>query len=71
MTKKKIKSFSIIENKNSRHITYGKRHKSLIKKAMELSMLCAQDVYISIFDKVKGKLVIYSSTEDYTPTDVW
>tara|TARA_B110000285_G_C14891575_1_gene498811 strand:+ start:103 stop:546 length:444 start_codon:yes stop_codon:yes gene_type:complete len=70
MGKKKIRNFSIIENRNSRNITYGKRHKGLIKKAMELSMLCGQEVFVSIYDKTKGKLVVYSSSEEVTIKEV-
>ena len=64
MGKKKIESFQLITNKNARNITYGKRYKGLIKKAMELSMLCDQQIYLSIYDKTKDKLVMYSSKED-------
>ena len=63
MGKKKIENFELITNKNARNITYGKRYKGLIKKAMELSMLCDQQIYLSIYDETKKKLVIYSSTE--------
>jgi len=68
--KKKIASFSKIVNNNSRNITYGKRHKGLLKKAMELSMLCDQKIFISIYDERKGKLVQFSSNEEYTLKDV-
>ena len=64
MGKKKIETFQLISNKNARNITYGKRYKGLIKKAMELSMLCDQQIYLSIYDETKQKLVIYSSTEN-------
>ena len=37
---KKIASLSKIQDTNKRNVTYVKRHKGLIKKAMELSMLC-------------------------------
>ena len=40
MGKKKIEKFEVIENNNARNITYRKRYKVLIKKAMELSILC-------------------------------
>lgn len=62
MGKRKIHSFVKIEDTNNRNVTYCKRKKGLIKKAMELSMLCSQDVYLSIFDQERQKLVVYASS---------
>ena len=70
MGKKKIEVFAKIADKNSRNITYNKRKKGLVKKAMELSILCEQDVYLAIFDKTKNKLVLYTSKEDFEPTNI-
>lgn len=51
MGKRKIHSFVKIEDDNSRNVTYCKRKKGLVKKAMELSLLCKQEIYLSIFDQ--------------------
>ena len=65
MGKKKIEVFEKIADKNSRQVTYNKRKKGLVKKAMELSILCEQEVYLMIVDKSKSKLVVYTSTQDF------
>ena len=69
MGKKKIDKFNLIENKGFRNVTYCKRKRGLIKKAMELSMLCDQCISIVIYDKVKEKMVIYNSSDDFTVCD--
>ena len=65
MGKRKINSFETIKDENSRNVTYCKRKKGLIKKAMELSLLCNQFIYLSIFDQNRQKLVVFNSAEDY------
>lgn len=65
MGKRKIHSFVKIQDENSRNVTYCKRKKGLVKKAMELSLLCNQQIYLSIFDQERQKLVIYNSNEYY------
>ena len=71
MGKRKIHNFKIIDNVNGRNVTYCKRKKGLIKKAMQLSFLCGQDIYLSIFDQEKQKLVVYQSSDKYDAKTVW
>ena len=71
MGKRKIHNFKIIDDANGRNVTYCKRKKGLIKKAMQLSMLCGQEVYLSIFDEDKQKLVVYQSSDKYDAKTVW
>lgn len=66
MGKKKLESISKIQDKNSRNVTYCKRKRGLIKKAIELSMLCEQHIYLAIFDKEKQRFIQYNSSDDFT-----
>lgn len=65
MGKRKLESYDLIKDKNSRNVTYCKRKRGLIKKAMELSTLCAQHIYLIIFDKEKQRLIEYRSHKDF------
>ena len=42
-----------------------KRKQGLIKKAMELSIRCEQDVFITIFDHKTQQMLMYKSTPDF------
>lgn len=57
MGKKKLETITKIADKNSRNVTYCKRKRGLIKKAIELSKLCEQNIYLAIFDKEKQRFI--------------
>jgi len=40
MDRKKIKEMKLIEDPSCRNVTYCKRKKGIIKKAIELSVIC-------------------------------
>lgn len=65
MGKKKIEHIGLIRDRVSRNVTFCKRKKGLIKKAMELSLLCGQQMAMYFFDSDKSKLVIYNSSSDF------
>ena len=65
MGKKKLESISRIHDKNSRNVTYSKRKRGLIKKAIELTLLCEQYVFLIIFDKEKQRMIEYNSSNDF------
>ena len=59
MGRKKIKIERIVASKN-RQVTFNKRKVGLMKKAMELSILC--DCVIGVIIMCDGKLYTYSSS---------
>ena len=67
MAKTKVELKGLIENLNSRRITYSKRKRALVKKAIELSVMCDTNISITILDKTRQKLVHYSSSFDFNP----
>lgn len=59
MGKKKI-TIEKIKQDRIRQITLCKRKKGLLKKTMELSMLCDVRIFLMMFDRTNGtKLVHY------------
>lgn len=67
MGKKKIDRLKLIENKMQRNVAFCKRKRGFLKKAIELSLLCAQNIMIIIHDPEKNKVVHYSSTDAFNP----
>ena len=51
MAKKRIQKIQKIEDNKIRKITYCKRKKGLLKKSMELALLCDLKVFMYIFDE--------------------
>ncbi len=65
MGKKKITDLKLIQDDAKRNNTYSKRKKGLIKKAMELSILCSQKIFLAMYDENRQKLVLYKSTSEF------
>ena len=70
MFRKKTKKMELIMNTNIRNTTYSTRKRGLLKKAMEISMLCAQNIFMVMFDPTKNKIVIYRSSNDLDSTKI-
>lgn len=50
---KKRQNYDAINDKEKRNITFCKRKKGVVKKAIQLSKLCELDIFIVIFDRQK------------------
>jgi hypothetical protein len=65
MGRNKIK-IERIKSERNRNVTYIKRKKGLIKKAMELSLLCDANIFLCIIPKGTTQKSIFCSTESIT-----
>lgn len=61
MGKKKIDKIRLIGNEGVRKVTFCKRKKGLIKKAIELSLLCDLKMFLFIHDHNEERVVHFAS----------
>ena len=61
MGRRRLENIELLENINDRRVTYCKRKKGLLKKAIELSLLCDVSMFVFIYDKKKKRCVHYAS----------
>ena len=64
MGKKRIESFEKIKDDNQRKVTYCKRKKGLLKKTIELSLLCDLKCFTFIYDHTHSRVIHYASHPD-------
>ena len=65
MGKKRIEKFERITNPTQRKVCLCKRKKGLLKKAIELSVLCDLEIFMLVYDKNNSRVTHYASNEDF------
>lgn len=60
----------LISNSRRRSLVKNKRKKGLLKKAMELAILCDLRIYIAVFDKRFNTLLEYLSDDQFSHAEV-
>ena len=64
MGKKRIEKIMKIENAQQRKVCLCKRKKGLLKKAIELSLLCDLDVFTFVYDRDQNRVTHFASNEN-------
>ena len=65
MGKRKIDKSKKIEDKNQRGVAFCKRKRGFLKKAIELSRLCDQKIFLIMYDPDKDRVIQYSSDPSF------
>ena len=60
----KYKKKPKVETKEQK-VTYFKRKRGCLKKCIELSTICGQDIFMVMIDKKSKRLVEFNSTQDF------
>ena len=55
--RRKIDKSKKIQDKNQRNVAFCKRRRGFLKKAIELSRLCDQNIFMIIHDPEKDKVI--------------
>jgi len=61
MGKRRVDQIKLINNLSHRKVTYCKRKKGLLKKSIELSILCDLKVFMYIYDKSQKRVIHFAS----------
>ena len=64
MGKRKLEKIKRIESSMHRKVTQCKRKKGLLKKSIELSVLCDLKMFLFIYDTSQNRVVHYASNPD-------
>ena len=63
--KRRTDTFDVIKDEHDRYVTFCKRKRGILKKAIELSRLCDQHIFMVIFDKTKQRIIEFSSKDTF------
>lgn len=71
MGKKRIEKFTKIVNNNQRKVCLCKRKKGLLKKTIELSLLCDLKIFMFMYDPSQRRVTHFASHEDQDLLDLF
>lgn len=71
MGKRRLDQIQLIPNLSHRKVTYCKRKKGLLKKSIELSVLCDLKVFCFIYDESQQRVIHFASDPSLNILDIF